>query len=245
MYRYLTLIDDVKEMMVMMNSLPTCTIIFDKYANVVEMNQLARKSLGIENYIDITRLDFNILDDKLYIQAVISDLLRGHTITNKRLRLKRKDGNTMVVQYNASMLYGLKTVCIFQFFGISTVDNIYQDYLIAPVLNNITELQSNLLELTDKILSGKNESGVNLYQRSTDMVFLLKSRFNKLNDKDLEICKMLTEGKSSKEIASELSKTVSYINSINRRIIHKMNLGSIYELRYYLNEANQKYQITG
>ena len=41
MYKYLTPIDDVKEVFVMMSLLPTGTILFDRNGELMDMNQLA------------------------------------------------------------------------------------------------------------------------------------------------------------------------------------------------------------
>jgi len=55
MYKYLPIVENVREMMVMLKSLPTCTIVFDSNSKIVNINKAALDFLKI-NLIDDYRV---------------------------------------------------------------------------------------------------------------------------------------------------------------------------------------------
>jgi DNA-binding NarL/FixJ family response regulator len=67
--------------------------------------------------------------------------------------------------------------------------------------------------------------------------FMLGSRTNqpespieKLSDRELEVFRMLGEGKATRQIAEELNLTITTINSFRNRIKEKLNLKNSTEL---------------
>jgi DNA-binding NarL/FixJ family response regulator len=59
-----------------------------------------------------------------------------------------------------------------------------------------------------------------------------------LTDRELEILKLLAEGKSSKEIAQLIDKSVQTIDACRRRIMQKLNVNSLAELvKYAIREG--------
>jgi len=49
MYKYLSITENLQEMMVMLKSLPAYTLVFDKKGNLVDLNRPAQQLLKISN----------------------------------------------------------------------------------------------------------------------------------------------------------------------------------------------------
>ena len=237
MHKYLTLIDDIKEMMVMMSSLPTCTIVFDKDAKLIDINQLAVDFLKIENKNDYLGGTSKIQTDYFYLKRVIETLQTGKTISNGNMKFIKTDNNIVQVKFNACMLYGTKTIFMIQFFEIKSSAMIDFPVLLNSVFLDIQNLQTNLNELGANILTGvKADSNINDSFKESHTVQLLSIRYTSLTQKELAICELISQQVQVQQIAEVFHKTKSHIYIVLKGIIQKLNLESTKELYLHLKE---------
>jgi DNA-binding CsgD family transcriptional regulator len=237
MYKYLTLIDDMTEMLVMMSSLPTCTIVFDKNAELLDINQLASDFLQIKNWTDYLNGKVRINTDYFYLQKTIEELKTGKTISNENLKFMRADNSIVQVKFNACMLYGAKSIFLFQFFEVKPSPTLDFPILLNSVFHDIQSLQVNLSELGASVLSGiENDPGVNDDSQENDLTQLLSIKQINLTRNEYAICELIAEQTPVKQIADILHKTPNNIYGTVKRITHKFNLKSRKELYLHLKE---------
>jgi len=118
MYNYRTLLDDLQEMLTIIKSLSTSCIIFNRKAEIIDINKAASDFLKIGNTEDYIGQKRKLgIDPKFY--GIINRLLNGETVLNEKFEFKRADNTVVLVNLNASLLYGLKDVFIFQFSEVS------------------------------------------------------------------------------------------------------------------------------
>jgi len=233
MYKYLTLIDDVKEVLVMMNSLPTCTILFDSNGGLVDMNKLASDFLQISSTEDYLKKRFRINTDYFYLQSVIEELKTGKTISKGKLKFQRQDDSVVCVEFNASMLYGLQKIFIFQFFEISSTEKLDFRLILNSTCHDIVRLQSKITELGNSMLGELNNTQVRITNSENVICSLLNGCIG-LTPNEVAMCELITNGLSIKEMSVALNKTQNNIYGTLKRIAYKLNMRSVSDLRRQL-----------
>ena len=135
MIKYITLIDDLKEMMVMFNSLPTISVVFDESGVIVDLNALAIRYFKVDDkekfLTDNSKLTLNY-DNVL---NAIAELRTGKPIQNFKIRIVDSDTTLM---YNATMLTGDKRYFLFQFIEIET--NFNHELLLTELQNTLKQI---------------------------------------------------------------------------------------------------------
>jgi len=119
MYKYLPITSNMSEMLVAVTSLPTCTVVFDAKADLVDMNLLASNFLQIkdrEAYLS-KRLKIDI--DYVHLQYVIAKLIKGKVVFDEPISVRRTDGSNASVKFSGNMLYGSKKIFLFQFYEMT------------------------------------------------------------------------------------------------------------------------------
>ena len=114
MYNYRTILDDLQEMLNILRSLPTSTIVFNKKAEIIDINKAASDFLKIEDIEDYTSQKLKLEIDTKF-NNIIERLINGETVYNEKFEFKCTDRSLVLVNLNAFLFYGLKDVFIFQF----------------------------------------------------------------------------------------------------------------------------------
>jgi len=145
MYKYLPITSNIHEMMVMMNSLPVCTTVFDKNAQLIEINQSALNFLEIKTIDDFKTKRLRILNDCNYLLTIIQELRTGKIIQNKNYLLKYPDSNFAMISFSACMLSEFSDLFLFQFFELPTSYTTLskQEYTSSKVFQKINKVQES------------------------------------------------------------------------------------------------------
>jgi len=120
MYNYSTLLDDLQEMLNILRSLSTSTIVFNKKAEIIDINKAASDFLKIEDIEDYTSQKLKLEIDTKF-NSIIERLINGETVYDEKFEFKCTDRSLVLVNLNASLFYGLKDVFIFQFSETSMI----------------------------------------------------------------------------------------------------------------------------
>jgi len=217
----------------MMSSLPTCTILFNRNCELIDMNQLASDFLLIENKTDFIKKGLRLNTDYFYLNSVIDELKTGKTISKEKMKFKRADDSVVCVEFNACMLYGPNKLFIFQFFETLPIQRVDYQFIINSTYHDIQKLQSKITELGNSMLTELNV----VPARSVDhdgSPFSLSKIYTNLTQNEVAICELIGNGLTVKEVSENLNKTQNNVYVTIKRITYKLNLRSIGELRRQL-----------
>jgi DNA-binding CsgD family transcriptional regulator len=230
MYKQLPITSNISEMLVSVKSLPTCTIIFDTKADLVDMNKLASDFLKIDNVDDYLNKR-SILDvDYLKLSKVIQKLKKGNLIFDEIIRINREDGKSIDVVFNACMLYGSQKVFLFQFFKVASPINSDSRLLINAGEDAVKIKQLNLgrRKKSEISIESGERPNINIHQQCIQDQLLV--RYPILTAMDAVICGLILKGKTMKEIAEILQKTRNNIYGNVKLIMQKLEVKSAREL---------------
>jgi len=119
MYKKISISSTLQEMMSPLKSLPVCAVVFDKYAQLIDLNQPALNFLKLKSIDEYKAKRLKVLTDCNYLVSIIQELQTGRIIQNEIYELKYPDSNSVVISFSACMLNGLSEVYLFQFFELS------------------------------------------------------------------------------------------------------------------------------
>jgi len=119
MYKKISISSTLQEMMIPLKSLPVCAVVFDKYAQLIDLNQPALNFLKLKSIDEYKAKRLKVLTDCNYLVSIIKELQTGRIIQNEIYELKYPDSNSVVISFSACMLNGLSEVYLFQFFELS------------------------------------------------------------------------------------------------------------------------------
>jgi len=119
MYKKISISSTLQEMMIPLKSLPVCAVVFDKYAQLIDLNQPALNFLKLKSIDEYKAKRLKVLTDCNYLVSIIQELQTGRIIQNEIYELKYPDSNSVVISFSACMLNGLSEVYLFQFFELS------------------------------------------------------------------------------------------------------------------------------
>jgi len=227
MYKYIPLIADMKEMMVMMNSLPMCTVIFDRNAGLVDMNFLAEKLLKVDNKEDYINNKLRIVTNYPYLHNLINELKKGNIISKVNLCFLSANGDNVYVECNATVLYGSRKIFLFQFY--ETVPALDAPTYVSPKCTQPDIQISNSIEILSKkkSITGINRATyINNLFLNDNTIKLLSAVHPNLTISEILQCRLITEDKSIIEIACILQETQSRIHSQIRSIRYKLGFKS-------------------
>lgn len=235
MYKTLSLFDNADEMLVMLNSLPLCSIVFDLNLKLVDVNFRAEKLLGIDNkkkYIE-NKMVLNI--DYECLRELVNRLKNGFEIYQEKLSLRTINGKNIRVECYGNMLYGTKKVFLFQFHELppaSATSSIYQE---------TTRIES---ELEVPILKKKKSYPeinkiartlfLDLLSEGDTSVLQFSWEYQNLNQVEVVTSRLISIDKSVVEISNLLKTSPPAIYKILKNIRLKLNLDSNQELKLRL-----------
>jgi DNA-binding NarL/FixJ family response regulator len=100
---------------------------------------------------------------------------------------------------------------------------------------NKSAVADELLSAVEKVLAGRRYVSESLGERlASDFVRgATRSSHEMLSTREFEILRMITAGKSGKEIAAELSLSYKTVSTYRTRILQKLNLRTNHDLRQY------------
>lgn len=226
----------------MLKSLPASTIVFDRNANIVDINQPALDFLQAKSIHSFRLKRWGALNDCDCLRKIISELVKGRGLRDKIIQLNCPDAGFITVNISASMLAGLSKIFIFQFFELPISQNSYQDsqndtsYRFLPDMNNVTE---NKQHRDAKYLFGDNiikRPGLE-YLLDENIIELFESKSPLLTRTDAIICAQLYAGVSILEISRITNKSVSTVHRSLTEITKKLKLNSRRELYQQFKRA--------
>lgn len=232
MYKYLPISENIQEMMVMLKSLPACTLVVDAMGRLMDINIPA---LNIFKITSIHELDGSVLrlfPSTNYLNTVIRELKRGNTVRDARILMRRKDGSEAAIEFSACMISGYRNLFLFQFFEISLLSNcdLWGLKSFTPKEN------STGVEVTVPIhwaVNAKNKLMANKISDKKRMVTkgyvgielnTCKAKFRGLTPLESVVSKFTAISMSVHEIASATNRKESTIRTIIRRIQEKQRL---------------------
>jgi len=238
MYKYLPLTENVQEMMVMLKSLPTCTIVFDSKSQVVDINKAALDFLKINSVDDFRIKRWGILNDCDNLKEIIQRLKTGKTIHNKSVTLRYPDYASASVSFSACMLNGARNIFIFQFFEISPYP--YLDYksFIPQAYKNLNIIDKKPKNNDTQNLFIDNTFKKDTFQRYLDenKIQLLSNKYPNLLNNEIIICGLIGLNIHTAQITCIMCKSESWVRLLLTQIFKKLNIKSRKELYYRIIE---------
>lgn len=233
MYKYFFIDENMSEMMVMLKSLPTCTIVLDRNAKLVDINQPALKFFTIRSIDDFRIKKWIVSNRNNLLHSFINELMKGATITNKLYRIQHPDYTYTNVNFSACMLDGLnKKLFIFQFFVLTTRDNRHLEYELNQGSMNKTNLTRNKerLFIDNEIMA----EILNLYVDDAK-IQLFKKRYPFLSNTEIIICGLISLNMTVTDIAKLTKRDPNNVHFILYRLFKTFKLNSRKKLYLKLN----------
>lgn len=233
MFKYLPITSNLQEMMIMVNSLPTCTIVLDRHCKVVEINQLGLKFLNVNSKEDFKLKRTGVLNDVNHIKGVLKELATGREIRDKSHFIHCVGGQSKVVNFSACMIDGASKMFIFQFYEVAIFPNLFYEIQNSPAekispstrLINKDKGQRSVKMLFDKGGRGLNTAYRCYLQESAILFFARK--YSGLTQDEVLICTLIAFNMPATEISVMLNKLNSNIRASIYRIMAKFGLTSV------------------
>jgi DNA-binding CsgD family transcriptional regulator len=186
MYKYLPITSNISEMLVAITSLPTCTLVFDSKADLVDMNLLAANFLKIKDKEAYLNKRLKIDVDYVHLQYMLSKLIKGKSVVNETICIRRTDGSNANVKFSGSMLYGVKKIFLFQFYEImASIDARNHDskHIISQLFAKYPSLTRNEVEICGLIANKTPAREVSdiLHKSPNNVYVTLRRITHKLN----------------------------------------------------------------
>lgn len=234
MYKYLSIAENLNEMMLMLKSLPACTLVFDKKSNLVDMNKPALQLLKINNIQEFNARRDRVFSTSDYIKTIIRELKKGNTVRYAKTLLNYENEGHTVIELCACMINGREELFLFQLFEISlsadadlgsfifysdNEDNSEATFL--PVSWVTNPQTAHTLPLKEKrAVRPSNHLAEN------HVMQLKSSKYKKFTNTEITIAKFLAVNMSVAEIATIIGKTNLAVRTIMRRVKEKQKLNS-------------------
>jgi len=245
MYKYLAISGNVQEMMVMLKSLPICTIVFDQVAMLVDMNQRALDFFGIQNIGDYRMKKWIVLNNQKDLQRSIEKLKTGNVIRDKSQIVKCPDYSFSIVNFSACMLSGVSKVYIFQFFKLSTSSDSS-----LKSLNNVPQFNIENLSRNDSVKQNSEFQRFSIIQELKQQLFepsanvdkiqtisnSISKKYPNFSTSEVFICTLIALSVPTSEIAIITNRKVSYVYAVIYKLLKVNNLNFRRELYTKLTE---------
>lgn len=231
MYKNITIVDGIDVMMIMLDSLPISSIVFDENGRLININRLAQNLLRVKLIDDCFGNEGLFFPEIEHLHEVINHLKRGIDVIGQRIVLRCSDGVFVQVAFNACMLYGANKFFLFQFYELIPATNLNFQFLTDAAHEEINKIFSNhnyvsndfSNSLLPKILVGSSLEN-RLFADITNQV--LQSRFPNLTNNEVVVCGLIASRVSIDEIAELTNRTPMNIRCVIYRIIRKLELKS-------------------
>jgi hypothetical protein len=239
MYKYLSIATNVQEMMVMVRSLPVCTIVLDRYARIVEMNQAALNFFKINSKNDYKINKWIVLNDTKYLKHTIKELKTGKQVKDKIKLIRCPDFGFKNLNISASMLEGAKQVFIFQFIELSVSAQEDSNRTSEFDFDNIEKITLSKDYGVRELLTYQELELAMVHPYINDDKAKLLSKYISTKYPDLSIseiciCILIALRMSTREIAVITKRKPSYISYIVYRLLKRFDLRFRIDLSYKL-----------
>jgi len=235
MYKYLSITENLQEMMVMLKSLPAYTLVFDKQSNLVEINEPALKLLNISNVQEFNEKKDEVFPTQDYIKTIIRELKKGNTVRHAKTLLKYGNDSQAIVELCACMINGCQDLFLFQLFEICPpiYANLGSFTSYAMVDNNHESESSQIVDWVTNtknvlVASKRGKAGERRNKRLVENStrHLEKTKYRKLTKLEELVIKLMNLNMSILQIATVTNKTSLSIRIIMRRVAEKQKLNS-------------------
>jgi hypothetical protein len=228
MFKYLPITSTLHEMMIMLNSLPTCTVVLDRDCNVVEINQLALEFLNIKAKCDYKLRRIGVINDLEYIKNILKKLATGRDIRDKSHFVICAGGQSKVVNFSACMIEGTTKMFIFQFYEVAIFPSLFTEFQNAHAEQSIQK--SYLIDKKKGHRSvkrlfedrGRNTAYRFYLQECTIQFFARK--YSGLTNDEVLVCTLIAFNLSVNEISVITNKLGTNIRASIYRIMKKFNV---------------------
>jgi len=228
MFKYLPITSTLQEMMIMLKSLPTCTIVLDKNSNVVEINQLTLSFLNVRSKDDYKLRRIGVLNDLDYIKTILKELSTGREIRDKSHFVICVGGQSKVINFSACMIEGSTKMFIFQFYEVTIFPNLFTDF------HNIhTEKSLQRTHLIDKYKGHRSvkrlfderarNTAYRYYLQECAIQFFAR-KYSGLTQGEVLICTLIAFNVPVNEISVMTNKLGSNIRASIYRIMKKFDI---------------------
>ncbi|MBV5282139.1 MAG: hypothetical protein JZU53_06835 [Paludibacter sp.] len=231
MYKNVTIVDGVEVMMIMLDSLPICSVVFDDNAKLIKINKPAQNLLRVKSAEDCLGNEAQFFPEIEDLHEVIKLLKRGNDVTEQRIVLRCLDGAFAQVAFNACMLYGESKVFLFQFYKIMPATNYDFQFLTSVAHEEIKKILDGHNYVTNDISNSlipkvlvSNSLESRLFADITNQV--LQCRFPNLTNNEVIVCGLIASRLSIEEIAELTNKVPTNIRCVIYRILRKLELKS-------------------
>ncbi|MBV5281095.1 MAG: hypothetical protein JZU53_01540 [Paludibacter sp.] len=229
MFKYLLLTATLKEMMIMVKSLPTATLVLNRNCEIVEINQSGLDLFKIKSKNDYRVKRIGVLNNLHSIKRIQNTLISGKMIRDKSYLINCIDGKSIMVNFSASMIEGSSKMFIYQFFELAEFKiNIAGQSIESKMKINKCIDSKGIKEL---FYEPENERNQNSCMR--DEVIQFARRNLGLSNTEIVMCVFIESGMSVTEISKEMNMSIAKIQGIICRIKKKFDVQSrrdLYEL---------------
>jgi len=239
MYKYLSITENLKEMMVMLKSLPANTLVFDKKGNLVDLNRPAQQLLKISNVQEFYAVQDKFFPANDYIKTIIRELKRGNTVRNAKTLLKCADDCQAIVELCACMINGCQDLFLFQLFEISPTNDFNFGSFTSYSQGDDESSQSVDWVKNSKdvfVPLRKNKMKDYRIKRTVDSGSIQLTKYRKLTKLEELVNKLVSLNMSVAEIATVTNKTNLSIRIIIRRVSEKQKLNFRKEAELAIND---------
>jgi hypothetical protein len=228
MYKYLSIAPNLQEMMVMLGSLPACTIVFDQNEKIIEINQPALDFLQVKSLNDYRLKKWIVLNDTKYLKKIIHELKVGKIVKSRTSLIRCPDYHFINVNICACMLTGVKKVFVFQFFELRISLQEYLDK--TNEINSENERQIKCGDDNINELLANQETGSKLFhsfvnEDKAQLLFkYISFKYPYFTNNEILICILLALRKTTSEIAAVTKRKPSYISYMVYKILKVFNV---------------------
>jgi hypothetical protein len=234
-------LDYKAKMTTMFEWMPTCSMVLDTNANILDVNQQALlffKSETKELFFEKLKIQTVFLD-LLIVEEIIQQITMQKKLVNKKLLLRRNDKSIACIDTNAVFFPENKNCVLLQFIDNSHQNQKYFTELVLVFRNETLRLKPYLnkpgKELLVEIINDEKIEGVvnnepfcnNQFEIfHKDRIKHITGLFPDLSNSELALCSFLSIKMSINEIASITGKTSNSLRVAYHRILRKANFAN-------------------
>lgn len=218
--------------------MPTCTLVLDKSANILDLNQQALlffKTETKELFFEKLKV-ISVFVDLLMIEKLIQETSKCNGFVSKKLLLRRFDKTIACIDTTTLIFPENENYILFQFTDNSHQIQHFFTQLALEFRNEILRLKPYLnkpgKELLEEIIGNEKLDGIinnkPFRNRQFDLIhekriIQLKGLFPDLSNSELALCSFLSLKMSIEEIATITGKTSNSLRVAYHRILRKTN----------------------
>lgn len=224
MFKYLQITNTLQEMMIMINSLPSCTIVLDVKSRIVEINKPGLEFLSVDSKDDYRLKRMLLINDFDYIRKVQMRLISGHVLQDKIFSINFLNGQTRLVNFSGCMIEGVSRMFLFQFFDLSILPNLNLE--LATMSYDRCRNCNNIIDVADV-------KTVN-YKISDKCLLKFARKYMNLTHSEIIICALFASDMSIADISKKTNRASSNVYGSINRLMKKFKVESRRDLSNFL-----------